>query len=173
MSLIRHLGVALLLSAISAATNLTAQWPAELAPGARVRARLPEAQYQVDGSRGHLVRGRIMALAPDTLYLAVTDSLGPLAIPRSLIQRIDISRGLPSRGLSALQRGVLSGVTSALAALIAFGINDEPDGIDAQTAALVWGGVGAVGGSVFGALYPRERWKRVQLGQAWAASEPH
>jgi hypothetical protein len=163
MLLIRSLGVALLLSAMSAATNLTAQWPADLAPGVRVRARLPEAQYQVDGSRGHLVRGRIMALAPDTLYLAVTDSLGTLAIPRSLIQRVDISRGIPSRGLSALQRGVLSGVTSALAALIAFGINDEPDGIDSQTAALVWGGVGLVGGSVFGALYPRERWKRVPL----------
>jgi hypothetical protein len=115
-----------------------------------------------------------MALAPDTLYLALTDSLGPLAIPRSLIQRVDISRGVPSRGVSALQRGVLSGVTSALAALVAFATNDEPDGINAGTAALVWGGVGVVGGSVFGALYPRERWKRVRLGQARAdASEPY
>jgi hypothetical protein len=170
MSLIRSFGVALLTIAPSAATDLAAQWPAGLAPGDRVRARLPEAEYQIAGPRGHELRGRITALSPDTLYLAVTDSLGPLAIPRRLVQRLDVSRGVPSRGLSALQRGAVSGVTGALTGLIAFGIDDEPDGVDAETAALVWGGVGVVMGGVIGALYPRERWKRVRLGEGGAVA---
>jgi hypothetical protein len=163
MSLIRHLLVALLASAMGAVADLAAQWPAAVTSGSRVQVRLPEAQYQIDSHRGHLIRGRISALAPDTLYLAVTDSVGPLAIPRPLLQRIDISKGVPSRGMSALIRGVVSGAASALGALIVFGINDDPDGIDSGDAALVAGGVGLVLGSVFGALYPRERWKRVRL----------
>jgi hypothetical protein len=118
----------------------------------------------MDGVRGHLIRGRVTALSGDTLYLAVTDSLGPLAIPRSLIQRLDVSRGVPSRGLSALQRGVLSGALGALTGLLVFGIDDEPDGIEAGEAALVYGGVSFALGSVLGAVFPHERWKRLQLG---------
>jgi hypothetical protein len=60
---------------------LEAQWPAEIAPGVRVRARLPEAQYQEDGRRGLLLRGRVMALTSDTLYLAVTEASGPSPSP--------------------------------------------------------------------------------------------
>jgi hypothetical protein len=165
MSFIGSVGIALVVTATSVTGDLAAQWPRSLAPGDRVRVRLPEAQYQLDGSRAHLIRGRITGLVPDTLYLAVTDSVGPLVIPRSLVQRLDISRGAPSRGVSALQRGLIFGVANALAALVAFGINDEPDGIDSRDAALVWGGSGLVIGGVLGALYPRERWKRVQLDQ--------
>ena len=139
----RPLAVALLTLATCPASSLFAQWPADLASGARVRARLPEIQYQVDGRRGHLIRGRVTALSADTLYLAVADSLGPLAIPRSVIQRLDVSRGVPSRGLSALQRGVLSGALGALTGLLVFGIDDEPDGIGPErprwsTAGSVW-----------------------------------
>src|SRR5688500_14447305 len=72
-----------------------AQWPSELVPGVRVQVRLPEAEFQPVGRRGHLLRGRIVRLAQDSLYLAITDSVGPLAIPRSLIQRLDHSRGVP------------------------------------------------------------------------------
>jgi hypothetical protein len=91
--------------------------------------------------------------------------VGPLAIPRTLLQRLEISKGVPSRGLSALKRGVFGGASAALTALILFGLDDEPDGTDSGDAALAAGGVGLVLGSVFGALYPRERWKRVRLGE--------
>ncbi|MCI0460983.1 MAG: hypothetical protein L0Z62_28890 [Gemmataceae bacterium] len=84
---------------------------------------------------------------------------------RTLIQRLDLSRGVPSRGRSALQRGVVSGVAGALTGLLLSGINDEPDGLDAGEAALAWGGVSLALGSVFGALYPRERWRRERLEQ--------
>src|SRR5688500_8181023 len=89
------------------ATTALAQWPSDLVAGTRVRVEVPEQQYQADSRRGHRLRGRVTALAPDTLYLAVTDSLGPLAIPRTLVQRLDLSRGVPSRGMSALRRGIL------------------------------------------------------------------
>jgi hypothetical protein len=81
--------------------TLGAQRPAEITPGVRVRARLPEAQYPRGGTRGHLLRGRVTTMTADTLYLAITDSVGPLAVPRSLIERLDYSRGVPSRASSA------------------------------------------------------------------------
>lgn len=93
----RHFMVALLTTTMGAAADLTAQWPADVTPDTRVQARLPETQYQIDGPRGQLIRGRIAALAPDTLYLAVTDSLGPLAIPRALVQRLQISKSALAR----------------------------------------------------------------------------
>jgi hypothetical protein len=138
----------------------TAQWPANVAPGARVRVRLPEVQYQEAIPRGHLLRGRVSALAPDTLYLAITDSVGPLAIPRPLIQRLDLSRGVPSRGANALRQGVISGALWALA----FAVFSETDNgrHDTGDAALLGGGVGFVTGAIMGALFPRERWKKVR-----------
>lgn len=140
-----------------------AQWPAGVSAGARVQVRLPEIQFQASARRGHLIRGRITALTPDTLYLAVTDSVGPLPLPRSLIQRLELSRGVPSRGASALRQGLLSGaITAAMLALFE-GINDEPDGIDAGEAALIGGGVGLVSGAVIGAIFPRERWKSATM----------
>jgi hypothetical protein len=71
-----------------------AQWPAQVTPGARVQVRLPEIQYQFDWVRGQPIRGRVASLASDTLYLAVGDSLGPLAVPRRLIQRLEYSKGV-------------------------------------------------------------------------------
>jgi hypothetical protein len=139
---------------------ITAQWPAEIAAGARVQVRLPEAQYQTDPRRGHLIRGRVRALTRDTLYVAVTDSLGPLAVPRTVIQHIDLSRGVPSRGASALRRGILSGVFSALTLVL---FNKIDNRSDTGEAALVGGGVGFAFGAVLGALYPRERWKSVRF----------
>jgi hypothetical protein len=82
-----------------------AQWPSDVVEGARVRVEVPEQQYQADNRRGHLLRGRVTAVAGDTLYLAVADSLGPLAIPRTLVQRLDLSCGVPSRAASAVRRG--------------------------------------------------------------------
>jgi hypothetical protein len=138
----------------------TAQWPAKVAPGARVRVRLPEVEYQETIPRGHLLRGRVSALAADTLYLAITDSVGPLAVPRALIQRLDLSRGVPSRGVSALRQGVITGALSALM-LVLLNQADET-GHDDGEAALVGGGIGFATGAILGAIFPRERWKKVR-----------
>src|SRR3954447_17869336 len=95
-----------------------AQWPAQVTPGARVQMRLPEIQYQFDRVRGQPIRGRVASLASDTLYLAVGDSLGPLAVPRRLMKRLEYSKGVPSRVAGAMKRGVLSAAGFALVAAI-------------------------------------------------------
>lgn len=152
------------LAALQAATTLSAQWPASITPGTRVRVRLPEVQYQADSRRGHLLRGRVTALAPDTLYLAVTDSLGPLAVPRALIEHLDISRGVPSRATSALRRGLLAGAGTALLVVLFNEMREGSDRTSAGTAALVGAGFGVSFGALTGALYPRERWASVRVG---------
>ena len=157
------------LIAVHAATPVVAQWPDAIAPGTRVQARIPEAQYQMGGRRGHLLRGRITALAPDTLYLAVTDSLGPLAVPRALIQHLDFSRGVPSRASSALTRGLVAGAGAALLFVLSNEMRDASDRTSTGTAALVGGALGLSFGAVWGGLYPRERWKSVRVGVTVAA----
>jgi hypothetical protein len=158
MPSIRHLALALTI-ATGPASSLAAQWPAGVTPGARVQARLPEAQLQIEGPRGHLIRGRVTALTADTLYLAVTDSLGPLAIPRPMIMRLDLSRGVPSRGESALRRGVGGAVGGALVGLLVAAFDDD---VDSGEGALVGASIGLGLGAISGALFPRERWKRAR-----------
>jgi hypothetical protein len=145
-----------------------AQWPGEIVPGARVQARLPEAQFQPAGRRGHLLRGRVTRLAPDTLYLAVTDSVGPLAIPRAFIERLDLSRGVPSRTSSALVHGLKSAAAMALILALWNELEEEPNQTSTGTAALIGGGVGFATGALVGALRPQERWRRVRLGVSLA-----
>ncbi len=141
-----------------------AQWPEEITPGTRVQVQLPEAQLQGAARRGHLLRGRVAHLAADTLYLAVTDSVGPLAIPRHLIENLHSSKGVPSRASSALRRGIPSAAASALLFILLNELDDASDRSSTGTAALVGGGVGLATGALMGALYPRERWRRVRLG---------
>ena len=150
------LGLALSCLPLSAAIG---QWPSQISEGARIRVQLPEQQYQSDARRGHLLRGRVVRLGTDTLYLAVTDSLGPLAIQRSLIERVDISRGVPSRGSSALGRGLFSAASWALIGLVYGSIDDD---VEAGDAALVGGTIGFGIGAIVGAIWPQERWKRVK-----------
>lgn len=151
----------ILLLAAFGFSETTAQWPASVEPGARIQVRLPEVQYQESLRRGHLLRGRVTGLAPDTLYLTITDSVGPLAVPRALIQRLELSRGVPSRGGNALRQGVISGALLALTAVLLNEADENP--ADAGEAALVGGGIGFATGAIFGAIFPRERWKKVRI----------
>jgi hypothetical protein len=143
--------------------QLGAQWPSTVTGGVRVQVRLPEVQYQFAGRRGHMVRGRVASLTSDTLYLAVTDSLGPLPIPRRMIERLEFSRGVPSRLASAARRGLISAAAFSLLSVWLNEVEDESDQTSTGTAALIGGGVGLVFGGFFGALYPTERWKHVRL----------
>src|SRR3954464_5479390 len=155
---------ALILICVGSALNdAAAQWPAQVTPGARVQVRLPEIQYQFDWVRGQPIRGRVASLASDTLYLAVGDSLGPLAIPRRLIQRLEYSKGVPSRLASATKRGLLSAAAFALAAAVVHDASDGPHEHSTEDVALLWGGVGLVTGATLGAIFPIERWKKVKL----------
>jgi len=154
--------IAVVLIALAGWTvSFAAQWPPQVSPGTRVQVRLPEAQHQA-GQQGHLLRGRVSSLAEDTLYLAVADSLGPLAIPRSFVKRLEISRGAPSRGISALLGGLIGGAFGAATFYLVTVIS--PNGGDSGDAALVGGAIGLGLGGLSGALWPQERWKRVRSG---------
>lgn len=157
--------ILILLLNLGLVTSLSAQWPPEITAGTRVQVRLPEKQYQFAGLRGHLLRGRVRALTSDTLYLAVTDSVGPIAIPRSLIEQLKLSRGVPSRGASALKRGLISGAGWALLLGAWAELDDDPGGLDTGEAALLGGGIGLASGAIFGAIWPRERWKKLDLAK--------
>jgi hypothetical protein len=136
-----------------------AQWPSEMVPGLRVQVQVPERQYQSDAHRGQMLRGKVRAISADTLYLAVADSIGPLAIPRRLIQHAYLSRGVPSAGESAIRRGLGGGIGGAL---VGWGIGVLGDDIDEGNAALIGGAIGLGTGALFGALFPQERWKRMK-----------
>ncbi|MGH2822239.1 MAG: hypothetical protein ACRDLY_04300 [Thermoleophilaceae bacterium] len=103
-------------------------------------------------------------MTADTLYLAITDSLGPLAVPRHLIEQLDYSRGVPSRASSAVTRGLFAGAAFAVLLVLLNESEDASQRTSTGTAALVGAGLGVTTGAVFGALYPRERWKSVRLG---------
>ena len=135
------------------------QWPSGMMPGARVQVQLPERQYQFSAHRGQMLRGKVTATSADTLYLAVADSIGPLAIPRRLIQHAYLSRGVPSRGESAVRRGIGGAIGGAL---IGWGIGALDDDIDNSDAALIGGAIGLGTGALLGALFPYERWKRMK-----------
>jgi len=141
---------------------VAAQWPAELRPGRRIQVRVLEREAQIMmGPRGQDLRGTLAGLAPDTLYLRITDSLGTLAIPRRLVRRLQISRGVPSRMESAARMGLQMGAVYALLALI---IPDDNNGsLTRSEAVLVSGGVGLAGGAIVGALFPVERWKGMRF----------
>jgi hypothetical protein len=136
-----------------------AQWPSEMVPGARVQVQVPERQYQFDVHRGQMLRGKVRAISADTLYLAVGDSIGPLAIPRRLIQHAYLSHGVPSAGESAIRRGLGGAIGGAL---VGWGIGALDDDIDNGDAALIGGAIGLGTGALFGALFPQERWKRMK-----------
>jgi hypothetical protein len=149
--------------------DAAAQWPSELRPDVRIQVTVPEAQYQHQEPRGLRLRGRLAQLSADTLYLRVADSLSPLAIPRGWIRHVAISRGVPTRVASAARQGFLWGAIGALEFAGIFAIANSSD-LSAGEAALVGGGLGLALGSTFGALYPAERWHRLQIAPTVRAS---
>ncbi|MFL5536906.1 MAG: hypothetical protein ACJ8AP_14455 [Gemmatimonadales bacterium] len=92
----------------------------------------------------------------------MADCVGPLAIPRSFIQQLQYSKGVPSRPLSALTHGLRVGVGLALTLGLLNELDDDSD-LSFGEAALLGGGIGLALGGVIGALRPDERWHRVRL----------
>lgn len=159
MTVLRSAVLAMLL--LPLATPVCAQWSPDLRAGARVRLRLPETEYQDMGHRGQRIRGTVAHLAPDTLFLRLGDSVGTVAIPRALIRRLDVSRGVPSRVSSAIRTGVIWGIVVGVTT--ALYPESEPTSLSHTEQAAIGAGVGLSIGAVFGAIYPIERWKRLRL----------
>jgi len=152
------------MSAIPAVAQ--AQFPSEVKPGARVRVWLPEPYRQEDGpARRQLLRGTVETVTPDTLRLSIPGTATLLAIPRSSVRRLQLSRGEPSRPASAIERAI----GGALGGAISFAAMNDPRRSGGPHYRTDWraAGVGAAWGAGFGAVvgfvFPHEQWRGVRL----------
>ena len=140
-----------------------AQFPAEVHSGARVRVWLPEPALQEEGPmRKQLLRGTVQSVDMSMLNLSVPGTMGSLAIPRSAVRRLDVSRGV-SRPASMVERAVAGAIgTAVLMALL-----NDPNRSNQPHYRTDWqaAGVGAAWGggvgAVIGLLFPYEQWRRV------------
>lgn len=155
----------LALSLVANAAPLLAQSPEALPPGSRVRLAIADTVRQVPiGRRAQLIYGTVTATTDDTLYLTVPNTSGSLAVPRTSLKALAISKGLPSRSRSIAVSGAqfaLAGAAEFLA-LHAIQRDDRAFGSNGR-AALVGGGVGLALGVFFGARGPVERWRDIPL----------
>jgi hypothetical protein len=144
-----------------------AQLSDRVQPGERVRVWVPEPWLQRDQSpwRRQLLRGTVSSATVDTLRLAVPGTEGTLSVARSSIMRLDVSRGRPSRGASALERAVGGAIVGA----ISVALDNDPAGKRWPHYSRDWRAAeeGAKWGAAFGAalgfIFPTERWRRVKL----------
>lgn len=158
--------IAIALAAFTIAPSaLPAQFAPEVQVGARVRLWLPEPHRQAEGPwRRQLLRGTIEGLDGDTLRLAIPGALGTIAIPRTSMHRLEVSRGV-SRPATAVERAV----GGAMGGAISWALMNDPRRSGGPHYRTDWqaAGVGAAWGAGIGALtgllFPHERWHRVRL----------
>src|SRR3954470_2822047 len=96
----------------------SAQFPARVQPGVRVRVWLPEGQQQQNGPwHRQLLRATVSDVTTDTLRLIVPGTLGVLSVPRAGMRRLDVSLGT-SRPASAFERAAALAISGAIWAAI-------------------------------------------------------
>lgn len=150
------------LATLLSAAPAQAQMTSELV-GQRVRVHVrDEVRQQAGGSRLEL-RGRVTSADGDRLVVQLPHATPPVTIARADIIRLDVSRGVPSRGSSAAQGFIGGAVLGALwgVAWHALDVGDDDTSLGRATA----GGaiIGASLGTVVGAIWPSERWRRVRV----------
>jgi hypothetical protein len=146
----------------------SAQFPADIQPGVRVRVHLPEAYRQATTpSNRQALRGIVESISQDTLRLTVPGAGGTLSVATGSIRRLEMSRGAPSRTVSAIEQALGGAMSGAIALAIA---NDEygsdwPHYRSDWRAAGVGAAIGGGAGALIGLLFPTERWRRVRLAR--------
>ena len=140
-----------------------AQFPADVQPGTRVRVWLPERIPQEESpQRRQLLRGTVESVDGSILRLGVPGTVGSLAIPRSAVRRLDVSRGV-SRPVSVVERAIGGAIGGALS-MAALNDPNRSSGPHYRTdwrAAGVGAAWGAGLGAVVGLIWPYEHWQRV------------
>ena len=134
-----------------------------IAVGTRVRVGVVEGVPQVFpqspfAAVAQRLQGTVHAIAPETLYVDLSNAVGTVAIPRVAIQRVEMTLGRPSRSVSAMQVGTISAVLFALV-LPSFVVQPERRFGSSERAAAVGAGIGFGVGTLIGALRPYERWR--------------
>ncbi len=104
------------------------------------------------------VVGIVRAITAETLYLHPAAPSRTPAVPRIMIQSVRISRGPPSRRVSARERGLIGAVLMGLV------FSSKRLELDQQygssfNAVAAGAGIGLVAGATIGALWPHERWR--------------
>lgn len=164
----RILPPALALAAAVAALPAAAQTAqtAQPEPGQRVMVVLTH-QRDVEGYMpAQVLRGTLTRATADSLTLQVHAGTGPITVARSAVRRTYVSRGVPSRAESAAGGAVVGAVGGALSGWLYKPEDNSWLGRQSDTqAALIGAGLGGGFGMVMGALFPRERWKRVRAPQ--------
>lgn len=118
--------------------------------------RMPSSPFHASVQR---LQGTVRAIAPDTLYVDLANTVGQVAIPRVMIQGVEMSLGRPSRARSALEAGTTGAVILALF-LPSFVVDPGSRWFGssgrATTAAAV---IGFSTGALLGLIRPYERWR--------------
>lgn len=152
-----------------------AQTAADPAPGTRVRV--------VDAGTGRVV-GTVSAVRGDTLVVVSGkgESAREVALSVSSIRRLQVSRGRPSRPLSALQGAGIGAVSGSVGGLLGItaanlryggpcdGTADDllcfSTGEWALIAVMIGAPMGAASGAVLGFVFPQERWRSISTRHA-------
>lgn len=136
-------------------------------PGDRVRITLPERRVQETSLKPQrlILRGDVVRVASDTIFLRPEGTIGELGVARSSAKSLHRSAGMRSRRSSALLTGGLIGFYGAMTGAQNWR-RDQTFGLaNRWEAATVGALVGAMGGAAFGALRSTERWRRVPSGE--------
>jgi hypothetical protein len=105
------------------------------------------------------VHGTVLAIAPETLYVELSNTTGRVAIPRVIIQGVEMSLGRFSRVRSAFDLGTAGAVMLALF-LPSFVVDPDSRWFRSEGRATSASAViGFSAGIVFGLLLPYERWR--------------
>src|SRR5215213_7179034 len=155
-----------MLALVVGATPLTAQFPAVIETGTRVRVAIADSVRQLYfHPPEQWLYGTVVARAADTLYLALLNVPTPLAVPRASVRALSVSRGLPSPGRNAIIQGARHALLGALVFYELQRVRDDDAFGGRGGATLVGATVGATLGVYLGARQPVERWHAVPLGR--------
>jgi hypothetical protein len=148
---------------VAAPRPASAQFPAEVQPGTRVRVWIPEMiRQEQQPEHRQLLRGTVESVDDRTLRLRVPGTAGSLAIPRASVRRLDVSRGV-SRAASMFERAA----DGAIGGAVVFALLNDPKRTGGPHYRTDWraAGVGATWGAGIGAViglaWPYERWGKV------------
>lgn len=153
---------ALLLFVLTAVTTSpVAAQSAEDGPRVRVTLRRP-ADLQAGEAWQRQLIGTMLQATRDSLTLSLDPPVGTLSLAPSDVRRVEVSRGVPGRFASALQRGLGGALGGAMLGSLYNLIFEDDDSVSVGDSAAAWAGVFGGWGLVTGAIAPEERWRRTR-----------
>ena len=154
-----RLAIVAMMLCLVTAPSLQAQSVPDSLIGRRVRLFLTEQPRDVEDSP-QVIRGTVLESTSDTIRLRLHPSTGPVSIASASIERLDLSGGVRTRLESAVHEASRAALWMAIYSVLLNETSNDPM-FSRWQAAVVGAAGGVVFGGVTGAVYPRERWRRV------------